>query len=167
MKKESQERVPNESKSVYEEIVKLTDEFCKRHLDEEYAELARKLAAALARKRPSPLMSGGTMSWACGILYALGKVNFLFDKTQTPHMRADELCEECGIASSTGSAKAKKILDMFRMYQLDPKWTMPSKIKDNPMAWLIQVNGLIVDARSLPRDVQEEAFRLGLIPFVP
>ncbi|MGH9837999.1 MAG: DUF6398 domain-containing protein [Blastocatellia bacterium] len=49
MEKKTQERVPNESKSVYEEVVKLTDEFCERHLDEEYAELARKLAAALPR----------------------------------------------------------------------------------------------------------------------
>jgi hypothetical protein len=29
------------------------------------------------------------------------------------------------------------------------------------------VNGLIVDARSLPRPMQEEAFRKGLIPYVP
>ena len=29
------------------------------------------------------------------------------------------------------------------------------------MAWLIQVNGLIVDARKAPREVQEEAFRRG------
>jgi len=28
---------------------------------------------------------------------------------------------------------------------------------------MIQVNGLIVDARHLPRDIQEEAYRKGLI----
>jgi hypothetical protein len=38
---------------------------------------------------------------------------------------------------------------------------------DNPVVWLIQVNGLIVDTRHMPRDVQEEAFRLGLIPYLP
>lgn len=37
----------------------------------------------------------------------------------------------------------------------------------NPMAWMIQVNGLIADARRLPREVHEEAFREGLIPYVP
>jgi hypothetical protein len=35
------------------------------------------------------------------------------------------------------------------------------------VVWLIQVNGLIVDARHMPRGVQEEAFRLGLIPYLP
>jgi hypothetical protein len=38
---------------------------------------------------------------------------------------------------------------------------------DNPMVWLIQVNGMIVDARSMPKEVQEEAFERGMIPFIP
>ena len=32
---------------------------------------------------------------------------------------------------------------------------------------MIQVNGLIADARHLPREIQEEAFRKGLIPYIP
>jgi hypothetical protein len=35
------------------------------------------------------------------------------------------------------------------------------------MAWMIQVNDLILDARNLPRDMQEAAFRKGLIPYIP
>jgi hypothetical protein len=38
---------------------------------------------------------------------------------------------------------------------------------ENPMAWMIQVNGLIVDARQTPREIQEEAFRRGPIPYIP
>jgi hypothetical protein len=30
-----------------------------------------------------------------------------------------------------------------------------------------QVNGFVVDARRLQREVQEEAYRKGLIPYVP
>ena len=32
---------------------------------------------------------------------------------------------------------------------------------------MIQVNGLIVDARHLPRNIQEAAYRKGLIPCIP
>jgi hypothetical protein len=32
---------------------------------------------------------------------------------------------------------------------------------------MIQVNGLITDADSALREIQEEAFRLGLIPYIP
>jgi hypothetical protein len=38
---------------------------------------------------------------------------------------------------------------------------------DNPMAWMIMVNGFIVDVRYMPRAIQEEAYRKGLIPYVP
>jgi len=40
-------------------------------------------------------------------------------------------------------------------------------MEKNPMAWIIQVIGLIVDARHAPHGVQEEAFRKGLIPHIP
>ena len=37
----------------------------------------------------------------------------------------------------------------------------------NPLAWMIEVDGIPMDARDLPREIQEEAFRLGLILYVP
>ena len=39
---------------------------------------------------------------------------------------------------------------------------------DNPMAWMIQVNGgFIMDARQAPPEMQEIAFAKGLILYVP
>jgi hypothetical protein len=32
---------------------------------------------------------------------------------------------------------------------------------------MIPVNGVIVDMRTMPRELQEQAYQLGLIPFVP
>ena len=43
---------------ILKSIVGLTDDFCRQHLNDEYAALCRKLAETLARKRPSPLLSG-------------------------------------------------------------------------------------------------------------
>jgi len=151
----------------YQEIVSLTDALCHEKLNAEYATLCRELVAALARKRPSPLVSGQVKTWACGMVYTIGHINFLFDKSQSPHMRADELCAWFGVAASTGGNKAKQIRDMLRINQFDFKWMLPGKIYQNPFAWMISVNGLIVDARSLPRPLQEEAYRKGLIPYVP
>ncbi len=37
-------------------------------------------------------------------------------------------------------------------------------LERNPLAWLVSVNGIPVDARTLPRELQDEAWRLGLIP---
>jgi hypothetical protein len=44
-------------------LVALTDAFCRAHLDEEYAQLARQVTAALCRKRPSPLATGNLKTW--------------------------------------------------------------------------------------------------------
>ncbi len=165
--KERTEAVPKAMQSTYEAVVAATDAFCKKHLNEEYAQLSRKLAAALARKRPSPLAQGKPLTWACGIMYALGSVNFLWDKTQTPHMSAGELCEGFGVSKGTGSAKARVITKAFGMYQMDPRWCLPSKMDDNPYVWMLSVNGLLMDIRYAPREAQEEALRKGLIPYLP
>ena len=59
------------------------------------------------------------------------------------------------------------VRDALKMSQFDPHWCLPSKFDSNPIAWLITVNGFAVDARHLPRDIQEAAYRKGLIPYIP
>jgi hypothetical protein len=161
------ERVPKPMEKTFNDIVALTDAFCRAHLDEEYAQLARQATAALCRKRPSPLATGNRKTWACGIVYALGSANFLFDKSQKPTMRAAELCAGFGVSQSTGSAKAKAVRDILGMGQMDPQWCRPSKMEDNPLAWMIMVDGFVVDVRRMSRAVQEVAYEKGLIPYIP
>jgi hypothetical protein len=167
MPEEKAYRVPKKMRSKYEAIVEMTDDFCQAHFDEDYADLCRKLTAKLSRKRPSPLTRGRTKSWAAAVLYTIGRVNFLFDKNQPPYMQATELCELMDVGQSTASGKATDIIDMLDIVQFDPDWTLPELMDDNPLAWYVSVNGLIVDARHLPRELQEEAFRKGLIPYIP
>lgn len=159
--------IPRAVRPRFEEIVQLTDAVCREHLNEEYADLAREAAAMLARKRPSPLLQGQAKSWACGIVYALGKVNFLFDKSQQPYLRAPELCALFNVSPATGSAKARVVLDALDTFQMDPRWSTTAMLEHNPLAWMVEVNGFPVDARWLPREVQEELARRGIIPYVP
>lgn len=161
------ERVPKPMQDTFNAIIALTDAFCRAHLDEEYAQLARQATAALCRKRPSPLAQGKLNTWACGIVYALGFVNFLFDRSQHPSMSAAELCAGFGVSKSTGAAKAKVVREALAMGQMDPRWYRPSKMEANPLAWLIMVDGLVVDARHMPREIQEAAYAKGLIPYIP
>lgn len=59
------------------------------------------------------------------------------------------------------------VRDALGMSQMDPNWYRPSKMDNNILAWLITVDGFIVDARMLPRKVQEVAYKKGLIPYIP
>lgn len=164
--KSNSEKIPAALQSRYDEIIQITDAFCQQNLTDEYRDLCRKMAATLCRKRPSPLATGATNSWACGIAYSIGRINFLFDKSQTPHMRGEDLCQHFSLSQSTGTAKSTAIMKSLKSMQMDPQWTLSSRIAANPMAWLIMVDGLMVDARKLPREIQEEAFRRGMIPFL-
>ncbi len=65
MSQQSAERVPKQMQPKFEEIVSLTDIFCQEHLNDEYAQLGRKLAAALSRKRPSPLATPRPFNLNC------------------------------------------------------------------------------------------------------
>jgi len=166
-KQAKSESVPKEMQPKFEEITLLINDFCHQYLNDEYATLCRQLTATLARKRPSPLTSGKPNTWACGIAYTIGTVNFLYDKSQKPHIKASELCAQFGLSTSTGAAKSKQIRDLLNIVVLDPNWTLPSRIDSNPMVWFLSVNGLMMDIRDAPLPAQIEAYNRGLIPYVP
>lgn len=156
-----------EKDEVLHAIVGLIDQLCEAHLNEEYAVLCRKMAGKLARKRPSPLLHGSPNAWASGIVRAVGGANFLHDKTQTPYMRSTDIDHYFGTSPSTGAAKLAAIRKMLKLNQLDSEWSLPSRLENNPLVWMLQVNGFIMDVRRAPREVQEIAFNKGLIPYIP
>jgi hypothetical protein len=161
------DKVPKALQARFDEIVEITDRFATEHLNEEYRQLIRYAVAALCRKRPSPLANGRANVWACGITHAIGSVNFLFDPSQRPHIGAGDLYRAFGVSQGTGQGKSKLVRDALKTGQMDPHWTLPSRIADNPMVWLVSVDGFLVDIRRMPRALQEVAFAKGLIPYIP
>ena len=160
-------RIPESLQHEVDQIFKLTDPFCAEHLDAEYGELVHKIVAKLARKRPSPLRAGRRATWAAGVVYALGHVNFLSDPASQPCVTADQLSAAFGVAKSTMSSKARQVRDLLRISHFSPELQRADVAAQNPLAWIIDVNGLAVDARHVPPDIQAEAFQRGLIPYIP
>ena len=159
--------VPKQMQASYESILALTEPFCRDHLNDEYRELAQRMAAALCRKRSSPVISGPARTWACAIIYALGKINFLSDRSTQPYMTMADLCRAFGVGQATASAKAQIILRTLRTHQLDPNWSLPSFVDMNPLVWMVEINGILIDLRDMPREVQEIAYAKGMIPYIP
>jgi hypothetical protein len=152
---------------VYDAVVGLIDAVCNEHLDHEYKELSREMAAAMCRKRPSPLASRKHQGWACGIVYVIGRLNFLGDPSFPPRMKSAELAAAFGVSEGTMHAKARSIENALRIHALDPRWTVPSLMERNPLTWMVEIGGLVVDLRTMPRDLQQQALDAGLIPFIP
>jgi hypothetical protein len=145
-------------------ITVITDRVCEEHLDDEYAALSRTLTVRLARKRPSPLDRGEPRIWAAGVVYTVGSMNFLFDKSQPPYVRADKLAEHVGVVQSTMANKSARIRSLLGLSWYEPELNRRAILEQNPFAWMVTVNGTPFDARTLPDEIQEEARRLGLIP---
>lgn len=132
-------KVPKDWQEYYASITAISDEVCRKHLDNEYMELARCALAALCRKRPSPLVSGHKQVWACAVVYALGQVNFLSDRSSLPCMSMAELCAAFEVAGSTAANKAKIVRDLLGMHQFDPTWSLPSLVEQSPLTWTLSV----------------------------
>ena len=160
-------KIPKGLRLVADDIVGITDSVCLSVLDEEYADLARRAVAKLARKRPSPLQTSRRATWAAGVVYALGHVNFLSNPASEPCMTADQLSAAFGVAKSTMTSKARQVRDLLRISHFSPEFQRADVAAQNPLAWIIDVNGLAVDARHVPPGIQAEAYRRGLIPYIP
>ena len=160
-------KVPAPLQPKVDSLMAPIESFCASHLNGEYRELMHAAVAALARKRPSPLLGGREPSWGAGVVHAIGTANFLFDKSQTPHCKPTLIYEHFGISAGTGQAHSKKVRDLLRIVPFSPQWTLPSHLDDSPLAWMVEVDGFIQDVRDLPLEIQVEACAKGLIPYVP
>jgi hypothetical protein len=111
-------------------------------------------------------MSGQPRTWACAIIYVLGQINFLTDPSTQPFMTTADLCSRLGVGQSTAAAKARVVSQALDASRLNPEWSLPSLLDQNPLL-CAEVNGLLVDLRDMPREVQQIAFEKGMIPYIP
>jgi hypothetical protein len=161
------EEVPVEFRRRYLDIVALTDEFCNERLDTEYQELCREIAIGLCQDG-SPAERGKAAGWASGIVYTLGWVNFFSDPNTEPYLRSEEIAEWFGVSAGTMHSKSKVIRDGMDISPLDPEFTHSSRLDDNPFVWMVELtNGMIIDIRHAPRELQKKAYEHGMIPYIP
>lgn len=161
-----QAEVPPRYRARFAEICEQTDAFCDAQLNDEYKALCREMATSVCQEG-SPVLRGETRSWAAGIVYALGQVNFLTDPSQQPHLTSKQLADGLGVSVSNMQAKGKVIREGLDLVPFDPDWTLPAVAGENPLTWMFEVNGFLVDIRHASRDAQAAAYEQGLIPYIP
>lgn len=158
--------VPDGLTDRFAQVTGLMDRFCETHLNDDYRELCRHMAICLCHT-DVPLARSKPESWAAGIVCALGRVNFLTDPAQSPHMKSQQIADGFGISVATMQSKAKIIDEALELVPFHPEWTVPGMMDENPLVWMLGVDGIIIDIRRAPREMQEAAFEKGLIPYVP
>ena len=138
----------NDSKTLVKEkeatLIKLTSEFCDKFINDEYTQLSAKLINKMSRKRTVPYLHGKLEVWAAAVVYALGQINFLFDKSFQPCVNADDMCSHFNTSKSTTSQKAKVIRDMFNLSYWNSEFSTNEIKEKNPFTDIINVNGFFV-----------------------
>jgi len=138
-----------------QKLIEITAGFCDEYLDEDYKQLCEKLIRKMSRKRNVPFLSGRIEIWAAAIVYALGRINFLFDQSFEPYASGNDICNYFGTSKSTTSQKAKVILDMFKLEYWDNEFSTSHMMQSNPFSNFVMLGGLIVDKQNLPSEIQE------------
>lgn len=133
----------------------MTGAFCNEKLDDDYFQLCEKLIKKLGRKRDVPFQRGKLEIWAAAVVYAIGSINFLFDKSFEPYITTKQLNEYFGTKNSTVSNKARKIKDMFDIWHFSPEFSTERTTESNPFNQMVMVDGFIVPMDTLPDDLQQ------------
>jgi hypothetical protein len=148
--------MPNKKiKEREQEITELTNNFCDKHLDEDYKQLCERLVKKMGRKHEVPFKRGRLDIWAASVVYAIGSINFLFDQSFEPHMTPDQINDAFGTNKSTVSNKARKIKKMFDMRYFDSEFSTRDMEQSNPFNQMVMVDGFIVPLENLPQEQQE------------
>jgi hypothetical protein len=164
--KVEQMHVPKKNRQLFMRVIELIDTFCDANLNDNYKELCGHMAGAICRTR-LPQRSDSSAERAGAVANAVGWVNHLPDPNRKPHMTSAQLADGFGISQASMAEKSKAIRDKLDLMPLDPDWCLPELLKDNPLVWMLDVDGSMMDIRMAPRDVQEQAYDMGLIPFIP
>ena len=136
-------------------LIEATAEYCREQLNEDYRELCEKLIDKMSRKRAVPFLSGQLDIWAAAVVYAIGQINFLFDKSFEPYVTADDIRNHFGVKNNTVTNKAKYIRDMFKMGYYDEEFSTEHVEQRNPFRSLVTIDEMIVPKSMLPPEIQK------------
>jgi len=136
-------------------LLDMTGIFCSQKLDDDYFQLCEKLIKKMGRKREVPFKRGKLEIWAAAVIYAIGSINFLFDKSFEPYITAQQISDYFGTKNSTVSNKARQIREMFKLTMFDNEFATEQMNETNPFNDLVMVDGLIVPLSSIPENLQE------------
>ena len=132
-------------------LLEMVGSFCAQELDDEYYQLCEKLVKKLGIKRDVPFKWGRLEIWAAAIVYAIGSINSLFDKSFKPYITPEQICEYFGTKDSTVSNRARQIKRMFDLSHFNPEFSTQKMITDN----VVMVDGFMVPLNTLALDLQE------------
>lgn len=156
--------VPDVLRPRFREIAAVFDRFCDERLDHAYRDVCRRLLTCICQPETG-IERGKPASWAAGIVYEAGQLNFLTDPSFEPYVKSDDVAKGCGVSVATMHNKGKALRDALDLCRYDLEFCIPDRLLDHPLAWIMELpNGLIVDIRHLPEEARQQLSIAGTVP---
>ncbi|MDR1871694.1 MAG: DUF6398 domain-containing protein [Deltaproteobacteria bacterium] len=127
------ENVPVALVAKYNPIAEIISRFCDERLTDDLKALCLRALAKLARKRPSPLLTGKPITWAAGLTYAIGSINFVFDKSKSYYLSGDEFANWYGLSKKSVSSKAQDVKKLLNLSYFSSEFTIKDILAGFPM----------------------------------
>jgi len=148
-------------------IRQLVSDYCEKQLNEEYKKLCLILMNDICDYDEDFFNRGKENIWAASIIWAIGSVNFLTDKTFEPYATLSDICNYFDTKTSTVGQKAGKLRDMFDIDYFNSRYQREeSGIADIFGKLLMTEEGFVIPANWLEdndpaegdeiRDVEED-----------
>ncbi len=161
---EFEAEVPGDLQGRFREIAAIADRFCEERLDTEYREVCRRILACYCQPGTN-IGRGKAESWAAGVVYEAGQVNFLTDDSFEPFCRSEEIAKGCGVSVATMHNKGKAIREGLGLMRFDTEFMVRSRLMDNPLAWMMELpNGMIISLQDMPEALRDKLAAAGLLP---
>ena len=105
-----------------DKIQELFRDYCKSHLDDEYLRLCNKLFDDLLAGDQEIFKRGKENIWAAALVWAIGSVNFLGDKSFDPYASLSDVCEYFSANTSSVGQKASMIRNFLDINVFNPDY---------------------------------------------
>jgi len=131
--------------------------YCKKHLDNDYLNLCNKVFEDLLKGDEKIFKRGKAEIWAASVVWSVGSINFLGDKSFEPYATLADVCSFFKVNTSTVGQKASKIKDLLDISIWDSRYQLADSSVGNFLDSLVMTKeGFIVPADMLDDDEIEE-----------
>lgn len=125
------------------EIAARVRDLCDAMLDPHHEEVAVAVVAALARKRPSPLLRGGRDLWAAAAVHTVVAANGGFVSDANTAVSADAFARAAGVSRRSLENKSRDVRRLLGITPFHHDWLLPAT--PDPFGPIAVVGGLYVD----------------------
>jgi hypothetical protein len=124
------------------QVRQLLEKFSAEHLSGQFSQYVFNLWEQVGRKRNYIITGGAAEVWAAAVVYVIGGLNFLFDRSNPHYLPPDVICQYFGTKKGTVNTRAKEIEKVCRI-RMGQEGLCSAEISDS-LTFVQLPNGLVL-----------------------